>query len=163
MRTSALLLMAVLSAGAVSAAEINRKTILEEMNRQRVAAGLNPLAEDERLVKVAEFRIRDMEELGYWAHLSPDGRSPFATLRPYGYDYRSAGENLASGFETAEVLVESWMESKGHRDNILGAHYEHCGIAVIDGSTTGRAVGRSVVAIFARPLTPIEPARMSGQ
>lgn len=140
--------------GTASAAEITRASVLTEMNRQREAAGLSPLAEDPRLVKAAEYRVRDMEELEYWAHKSPDGRSPFEMLRPFGYDYHFAGENLASGFETAEVLVESWMESKGHRDNIISPLYEHCGIAIIEGSTVGRATGRSVVVLFGRPLAP---------
>ena len=144
------------------AGEITTATVLAEMNRYRVDGGLAPLAIDERLMKAADYRIRDMEEMSYWAHTSPDGRSPFDMLRPLGYEYKIAGENLASGFETAEVLVESWMESKGHRDNIMGAQFEHCGIGIIEGSTTGRAMGRSIVVLFARPLpVPVQVARES--
>ncbi|HEX6177259.1 MAG TPA: CAP domain-containing protein [Thermoanaerobaculia bacterium] len=147
----------VAMAATASAADITRDTVLSEMNRYREQHGLSVLVEDLRLTKVAEYRVRDMEEMSYWAHVSPDGRSPFAMLRPYGYDYQAAGENLASGFETAEILVESWMESKGHRDNILSGRYDHCGIAIIEGATTGRATGQSVVVIFARQLIPLAP------
>ena len=59
-----------------------------------------------------------------------------------------AGENLATGFETTELLVTGWMESPGHRDNILSPHFEDCGIAIIDGLTTRRATGKSIVVMF---------------
>lgn len=103
--------------------------------------------------------MHDMEDLGYWAHESPDGRAPFVWLRPRGYVYSNAGENLASGFETSEVLVESWMESPGHRDNILSPMYMDCGVAIIDGATTGRATGKSIVVLFGRQMVmPVESA-----
>lgn len=144
--------MAMFVASAASAAEITLSNVIAQMNIRRAAAGLPPLSIDERLCRAAEDRMRDMEENGYWAHVSPDGRSPFEWLRPRGYPFAYAGENLASGFETAEVLVEGWMESKGHRDNILSPVYKDCGIAIIDGATTGKAAGRSVVVLFGRPV-----------
>jgi uncharacterized protein YkwD len=90
-----------------------------------------------------------MEELGYWAHQSPDGMSPFVWLAARDYPYSTAAENLASGFETVRLLVESWMESPGHRDNIMAAEYQDVGIAIIEGGTTGPATGKSVVVLFA--------------
>jgi hypothetical protein len=129
---------------------ITPDTVLAEMNRYRAEHSLPPLQLEERLTAAADDRIRDMEELGYWSHESPDGRSPFLWLRVHSYPYQFAGENLASGFETAEVLTSSWMESPGHRDNILSANYTDCGIAVIDGSTTGRAIGKSIVVLFGK-------------
>ena len=104
-----------------------------------------------------------MEDLGYWSHEAPDGRSPFFWLKPRGYTFRFAGENLAAGFETCEVLVSSWMESEGHRANILSQDYDDCGIAVIDGSTKGRSVGKSIVVMFGReflvPTVVVEHVR----
>lgn len=132
------------------AADITPDTVLSEMNAYRAKEGLAPLHFDRRLVLAAEDRMRDMEELEYWAHDAPDGRSPFVWLKPHGYDFRFAGENLACGFETSEVLVQGWMESPGHRANILSADYDDVGIAVIDGSTTRRATGKSVVVMFGR-------------
>ena len=146
--------MILIVAGSVSAADITRESVIAEMNSYRAAKGLPPLREDPRLIRAADERMRDMEELAYWAHVSPDGRSPFLLLRPLGYDYQSAGENLASGFDTAEILVQAWMESRGHRDNIMSPVYQDCGVAIIEGSTTGRATGRSIVVLFARPMTP---------
>jgi len=118
----------------------------------RAQAHLPPLREDGRLDAAAAERMRDMEEQGYWAHQSPDGRSPFVWLLPHGYSFRSAGENLACGFETNELLMAGWMESKGHRENILSPDYADCGVAVIDGSTTGRASGKSIVVMFGRTM-----------
>ncbi|HEU4521103.1 MAG TPA: CAP domain-containing protein, partial [Thermoanaerobaculia bacterium] len=141
----------------VKAAEITRAAVVAEMNVHRAAAGLPPLREDDRLIRVANLRMRDMEELAYWDHVAPDGRTPFELLRPSGYQYQQAGENLASGFETAEVLVQSWMESKGHRDNILSPVYQDCGVAIIEGSTLGRSTGRSVVVMFGRALPSASP------
>ncbi|MBK5260830.1 MAG: hypothetical protein JJE51_14665 [Thermoanaerobaculia bacterium] len=158
MRT-AMILIATLAATAVSAAEITLDNVVAQMNVRRAAAGLPPLAADERLCHAAEDRMRDMEDQGYWAHISPDGRSPFEWLRPRGYIFAYAGENLAAGFETAEVLVDGWMESEGHRDNIMSPIYKDCGIAIIEGATTGRATGRSIVVLFGRPMNPDPPLK----
>lgn len=157
MRSGFLLAIVVAAAGLASAAEITVETVVAEMNIHRAAAGLPPLRSDERLLRAADGRMRDMEELAYWGHIAPDGRSPFEMIRPLGYDYRYAGENLAAGFETAELLVQSWMESKGHRDNIMSPVYQDCGVSVIEGATTGRGIGRSVVVLFARPTSPSSP------
>jgi uncharacterized protein YkwD len=132
------------------ATDITPDTVLSEMNAYRAKEGLAPLHVDRRLTLAAEDRMRDMEELEYWAHDAPDGRSPFVWLKPHGYDFRFAGENLACGFETSEVLVQGWMESPGHRANILSSDYDDVGIAVIDGSTTRRATGKSIVVMFGR-------------
>jgi uncharacterized protein YkwD len=91
-----------------------------------------------------------MEEQAYWDHTSPDGVSPFVWLRSRQYEFQAAGENLAKGFETARVLVQSWMESPGHRANIMSPAFEECGIAIIDGSTTGPANGKSIVVMFGK-------------
>jgi len=148
-----LLLFAVVFAFAFPAFanDITRENVLDAMNAYRAERGLPPLHFDARLQKATDDRMRDMEELEYWAHESPDGRSPFSWLRAESYDFSFDGENLACGFETNEVLVQSWMESPGHRDNIMSPLYTECGIAVIDGSTRGRAAGKSIVVMFGRP------------
>lgn len=129
---------------------ISPPSVLEQLNVVRAREGRPPLREDFRLTAAAEDRIEDMLELAYWDHQAPDGRSPFAWVRLRGYQYQRVGENLAAGFETAELLVQSWMESKGHRENILESEFIDVGIAVVPGSTTRRASGHSVVVIFGR-------------
>lgn len=145
-----LLLLSFLPAAAYALQpnEITVETVVALMNEYRAGRSLPPLSADPRLTLAAEDRMRDMEELAYWSHESPDGRSPFLWLHSRGYLYTAAAENLAAGFETAPLLVSSWMESKGHRENIMSRDYEHCGIAIIDGSTKGPATGKSIVVMF---------------
>ena len=130
--------------------DITLENVLAGMNSYRAEAGLPPLHLDARLTKAAEDRMHDMEDGGWWSHESPDGVSPFTWLTLRDYGYAAAGENLARGFDTAPFLVQSWMESHGHRENIMSPLYEDCGIAIIDGATTGRATGKSVVVMFAK-------------
>lgn len=137
---------------------ITVESVLAEMNRIRAANGLAPFREDFRLRMAADDRMADMIALAYWSHQSPDGQSPFVFVPLRGYRHRMLGENLASGFETAELLVQSWLESKGHRENLLNPEFADVGIAVIDGSTLKRAAGRSVVVIFGREIIA-EPIR----
>lgn len=147
-----LLLLASVSAFAEDASnEINIDNVVALMNEYRAEQGLQPLRADERLTKAAHDRVRHMEDLGYWSHTAPDGMSPFVWLMARDYAYSTAAENLASGFETARILVESWMESPGHRDNIMTPEFTDCGIAIIDGTTTGPATGKSIVVMFAAP------------
>jgi uncharacterized protein YkwD len=138
----------LLAAAPAFASDITRASVVAAMNGYRAEHHLAPLREDVRLDAAANDRMRDMEEQGYWAHESPDGRTPFAWLAPNGYQFHYAGENLACGFETTELLVSGWMESPGHRANILSPHFEDCGIAVIDGLPMRRATGKSIVVMF---------------
>lgn len=129
---------------------ITVENVLELINAWRDHYGLDPLEEDKRLSLAAEDRIIDMEERLYWGHNHPtEGGSPFVWLRKRGYISRAAGENLSAGYETAWMMVLGWMNSPGHRDNILSPEFEHIGVAWIDGGTTQRMEGRSVVALFA--------------
>jgi uncharacterized protein YkwD len=130
--------------------DITPDNVLRLMNDYRADRGLPPLHENACLMKAAQDRMRDMTDGGWWSHESPDGVSPFVWLNARDYPYAYAGENLAMGFETAKVLVSSWMESPGHRANIMGAQYDDCGIAIIEGATTGPANGKSVVVMFGK-------------
>ena len=147
----ALLMLVAMTAAAIEPSnEITAENVLRLMNDYRAEEGLAPLHADLLLVEAAGDRMRHMEDESFWSHQSPDGLSPFHWLNQRQYHYRAAGENLAYGFETARLLVQSWMESRGHRANILSANYEDCGIAIIDGSTLGPATGKSVVVMFGR-------------
>jgi uncharacterized protein YkwD len=148
-----LVLALLVVAAPAFASDITNASVVAAMNEQRAQFGVPPLREDPRLDAAAADRMRDMEDLGYWAHESPDGRSPFMWLALRRYPYRFAGENLATGFETIELLIDGWMGSKGHRENILSGDYRDVGIAIIDGGTARRTEGKSVVVMFgaARP------------
>jgi uncharacterized protein YkwD len=141
------------------ASDITRASVIAAMNEYRAQHHLPPLREDRRLDAAANDRMTDMEDQGYWAHESPDGRSPFVWLPVHGYEIHFAGENLACGFETTEMLVEGWMESPGHRANILSPNFEDCGIAIIDGMTMRRGNGKSIVVMFGAARTPATATR----
>ena len=149
---SLLLAFALLLSGTAFADsnEITVENVLRLMNERRAHSSLPPLSADDRLMRAANDRMRHMEEESYWGHHSPDGLSPFSWVTLRSYEFRSVGENLACGFDTAAMLVEAWMESPGHRANILSTDYEDCGIAIIDGATTGRATGKSIVVLFGK-------------
>ena len=147
--------LAFTALGAEPSNEITAANVLRLMNDYRADEGLPPLHSDERLDLAAADRMHEMEEGAYWSHHSLRGDSPFLWLYRRAYDYRAAGENLAYGFETARLLVQSWMESRGHRANILSSEYEDCGIAIIDGSTLGPASGKSIVVMFGKSAPPI--------
>lgn len=150
------LALALLIAGQVLGAStsqqdaITAESVLALMNHYRAGNQLPPLLTEKRMMDAAEDRMRDMEDLGYWAHLSPEGRSPFFWLKLRSYRFTRAGENLARGFETTEMLVSTWMDSPGHRANILCDEFNNVGIALIDGATTGRYPGKSVIVLFGR-------------
>jgi uncharacterized protein YkwD len=146
----ALFLVPAIAFAAEDSREITVASVIAQMNVYRAGKGLPPLVEESRLTRSAQDRMRDMEELGYWAHVAPDGRSPFTWLRANGYEHAYAAENLASGFETVQILLEGWMESPGHRDNIISPIFNECGVAIIEGGTTGRSDGKSVVVLFGR-------------
>jgi uncharacterized protein YkwD len=113
--------------------------ILTGINAQRTAAGLAPLQLDSNLVMVARERSNDMVQKGYFGHVSPTGDTAFSLMDRYGIPYAWAGENLARNNypdnESVAVAVRDWMASQGHRDNILGVHYQTVGVgAAVDGA-----------------------------
>lgn len=147
-----LLLILLFSARAfASDNEINAANVTALMNQWRAEAGLGPLRLDAKLTRAAESRMQDMIDGAWWSHESPDGTPPFVWITAADYNYVAAAENLAAGFETARLLVESWIESPGHRANIMNPLYADCGIAVIEGRTDRRGEGRSIVVLFGRP------------
>ena len=81
---------------------------------------------------VAKAKSQDMANLGYFSHTSPTYGSPFDQMRAAGIQYRAAGENIAQGQRTPEQVVNAWMNSPGHRANILNANYTHIGVGFVE-------------------------------
>ena len=102
--------------------------VLELVNAERVKQGLKPLEMDESVRNVARLKSQDMQKNNYFSHTSPTYGTPFEMLKKYGISYKSAGENIAQGYQTPEQVVKGWMNSSGHRANILNASYTHIGI-----------------------------------
>lgn len=112
--------------------EVIRLTNAERQNR-----GLAPLQIDEEVSKVARIKSQDMRDRGYFSHQSPTYGSPFDMLRNYGVSYRAAGENIAAGQRTPQQVVQAWMNSQGHRQNILNSNYTHIGVGHVQGGSYG--------------------------
>lgn len=159
MKRLALLLFVLVVTQPATAAEITVESIVAEMNDYRLEEGLGPLFVDPRLAAAAEERMDDMVDSGQWRHEPSGGGSPFAAVTRHGFEFSMAGENLATGFETAEILVESWMLSPGHRMNVMSPNFTAVGIAIIDGHVARRAEGKSVIAVFAREMVRPVPKK----
>ncbi len=124
------------------------EALIAAMNRERAALGLPPLRANQELSLAARDRIGDMFAKHYFSHVSPDGIDPFTWADRRGYDYTEIGENLAVGYRSAGGVVDGWMQSPGHRANILKADFDEVGIAVAAGSPTRPYAGPTVVALY---------------
>lgn len=102
--------------------------VIELTNNERRKAGLAPLKADASLSRVAQTKTNDMETKHYFSHTSPTYGSPFDMMRDFGVTYSSAGENIAMGQTSAQQVVTAWMNSEGHRKNILSPNYTNIGV-----------------------------------
>lgn len=113
--------------------------MLALVNAERAAAGLPALRADPQLTAVARAHSRDMLARGYFAHLAPEGTTPFERMRAGGVRFRAAGENLALA-PTLALAHRGLMNSPGHRENILRAAFGRVGIGVLDAGRHGLMV-----------------------
>lgn len=113
------------------------KDVLSLVNAERQKQGLSSLTLSSKLTAVANEKARDMAENNYFSHTSPTYGSPFQMLQQYGVRYRTAGENIAAGQKTPEEVMNSWMNSSGHRANILNPAYTEIGIGYFSGGSYG--------------------------
>jgi len=117
------------------------KQMLDLVNQERQAAGLNPLAPDPELTEVARRHSADMFARGYFAHDTPEGLTPFDRMRDANVRFVTAGENLALA-PTITVAHTGLMNSPGHRANILRPQFGRVGIGVMDGGMRGLMVSQ---------------------
>jgi uncharacterized protein YkwD len=113
------------------------KQVLTLTNNERSKNGLKPLIWDDTLASLAEEHCEDMINRNFFAHDNPDGETPFDRMKKYGISYWSAGENIAAGQYSPEAVVESWMDSEGHKKNILNSDFTHLGVSVVKGGSYG--------------------------
>jgi uncharacterized YkwD family protein len=102
--------------------------VIELTNAERRKNGLPDLKGDTSLSKVAREKSNDMQKNNYFSHTSPTYGSPFDMMRDFGITYNSAGENIAQGQRSPEEVVKAWMNSEGHRKNILSSKFTHIGV-----------------------------------
>ncbi len=104
------------------------KQVVDLVNQIRVKNGLKELKINWQLSRVARYKSMDMRDKGYFSHQSPTYGSPFDMMKSFGISYRTAGENIAKGQRTPQAVVDAWMNSSGHRANILSSSYTEIGV-----------------------------------
>lgn len=108
------------------------KEVVRLVNEVRVQNGLKPLTEDWELSRVARIKSQDMKDNNYFSHTSPVYGTPFQMIKSFGISYRSAAENIARGQSTPQAVVNAWMNSAGHRANILNPSYTRIGVGYVE-------------------------------
>ena len=105
--------------------------VIRLVNEVRRKNGLHPLSANWELSRVARYKSQDMRDRGYFSHTSPAYGSPFQMITAFGLSYRTAGENIARGYASPQAVVDGWMNSSGHRANILNASYTQIGVGYV--------------------------------
>lgn len=117
--------------GSVSSLNEYEREVIKLVNEIRVENGLGELAIDEELSRVARIKSQDMKDNNYFSHTSPTYGSPFDMMQQFGISYSSAGENIAKGQSTPQAVVDAWMNSEGHRKNILNSSFNTIGMGYV--------------------------------
>ncbi|MBI4426149.1 MAG: hypothetical protein HY567_01095 [Candidatus Kerfeldbacteria bacterium] len=138
--------------GPSATANLTAGNIIELTNQARQANSLKSLKTNTKLTSGAQLKAADMLSKSYFAHISPTKVTPWYWFRQAGYNYSTAGENLAMDFVTAEGVTEAWLDSPGHRRNILNSKFIDTGVAVASGKLSG--VSSTVVVQFFGATVP---------
>lgn len=104
--------------------------VITLVNQARASNGLAPLTANWELSRIARYKSQDMADKGYFSHTSPTYGTPFEMIRAFGLSYHTAGENIARGYSSPESVMKGWMNSTGHRENILG-NYTQIGVGYV--------------------------------
>ena len=115
----------------------DEKEVFNLINEQRQKNGLSALKMDEEVQRVARIKAQDMVNNNYFSHTSPSYGSPFDMLKSFQVSYRTAGENIA-GNSTNSGAVNAWMNSSGHKANILNSSFNYTGIGVVSSPKYGK-------------------------
>lgn len=142
------------------ATEMSQSGLLTSTNTERTSHGLPALATNTKLNQAAQAKANDMVARNYWSHNTPDGQEPWIFFASAGYDYQKAGENLAYGFSSSSAAVVGWMNSPGHRANILDSAFSEVGFGFANsGNFVETGEETIVVAMYGQPqvLAVAEP------
>ncbi|UFJ43184.1 SafA/ExsA family spore coat assembly protein [Brevibacillus humidisoli] len=109
--------------------------VVQLVNQERAKHGLKPLKANWELSRVARVKSQDMRDRRYFSHQSPTYGSPFEMMKAFGVSYMAAGENIAAGQTSPQAVMRSWMNSPGHRQNILSPQYTEIGVGYAQGGS----------------------------
>jgi uncharacterized protein YkwD len=141
------------------ASNIEVGDLLAGTNQIRNENGLKTLKMNSALSEAARRKAEHMFENNYWAHVAPDGTTPWDFILGANYDYTYAGENLAKNFNDSDAVVEAWFNSESHRENLLSSNYDEIGFAVVNGVLDGYET-TLVVQMFGRSRAPAQQAEV---
>ncbi|MEO8911715.1 MAG: CAP domain-containing protein [Candidatus Saccharimonas sp.] len=130
--------------------DISTSGLLADTNKARAEQGQSPLVMNDALSRAAQMKANNMFTEQYWAHNSPKGETPWHWFEAVGYNYSSAGENLAKNFSSDDGTIAAWLASPTHRANVLNADYKDVGFAIVDGMLNGDQT-TLIVALYAKP------------
>ncbi|PJA55702.1 hypothetical protein CO165_02145, partial [Candidatus Roizmanbacteria bacterium CG_4_9_14_3_um_filter_33_18] len=133
------------------ATDISVDKLYQLTNEQRQNNGLSPLSLNSALTLAAQRKAENMFSENYWSHYSLDGKTPWDFILGAGYQYEYAGENLAKNFLFSNGVVDAWMNSTTHRDNLLKKEYTEVGYAIVNGVLNGEQT-TLVVQEFGKPI-----------
>jgi hypothetical protein len=134
------------------ATDMSVPSLLSGTNQQRISNGETNLQENSQLDQAAQAKANDMATRDYWSHNTPDGQAPWTFITAAGYSYQTAGENLAYGFTTASDTITGWMNSPGHRANLLNASFTEVGFGVVNIANYQSSGPQTlIVAMYAAP------------
>jgi uncharacterized protein YkwD len=155
----ALMSVPTLSGRGPAAGDVSAPNVVKQTNDVRMKNGIARLTLDPLLTRAAQAKAEDMAARGYFAHKTPDGRMPWDWIESVGYQFLAAAENLAVGYPTDADLISAWMESEGHRHNLLNQRYTDIGIGVARGKYKGQDT-IFVVQMFGKPRTVLAGATL---
>ncbi|WP_454191760.1 CAP domain-containing protein [Paenibacillus sp. Marseille-Q7038] len=118
------------------------KEVVSLVNKERAKAGLKPLVIHTNLTKMAVAKAQDMNDNNYFSHTSPTYGSPFDMMKKFGITYKYAGENIAKGQKTPAEVVKAWMNSPGHKANIMNENFTLIGVGYVNGYWVQAFVGK---------------------
>lgn len=133
------------------ATDISVDKLYQIVNEQRQKNNLPSFSLNSALSLAAQKKAENMFQENYWSHYSPDGKTPWDFILGANYKYEYAGENLAKNFLFSNGVVDAWMNSKTHRDNLLKKEYTEVGYAIVNGTLNGEQT-TLVVQMFGTPL-----------
>jgi len=126
--------------------------LLQETNQQRANNGRTALGLNNKLSQAAQQKANDMVARDYWSHTSPEGTQPWQIISSVGYSYVAAGENLAYGFDSSSGALTGWMNSPGHKANVLSVNYQEVGFGIANSANYQNEGPQTVVvAMYASP------------
>ncbi|HSX47376.1 MAG TPA: CAP domain-containing protein, partial [Patescibacteria group bacterium] len=139
-----------------SSQDFSRSTLLQDTNEDRISNGQTKLRFNGLLNSAAQAKAEDLASNNYWAHISTTGKTPWNFITNSGYYYQKAGENLAYGFGSANDVVQAWLNSPEHKDNMLNKDFEDVGFGIAESNNyLGHGPKVIVVAEYAEPVVGV--------